>query len=60
MADNNGNIPGKRLVITALEDLSEKDPGRKFATIPKGPEISDGFRDITMIELSHAVNYTAW
>ncbi|KAL2004119.1 hypothetical protein VTN02DRAFT_6583 [Thermoascus thermophilus] len=53
------HIPG-RLFPAVVDELAETTPDRKFCSMPKGPNVSDGFRDITVKELAKAVNYTAW
>lgn len=53
------HIPG-RLFAAVIDELAEKTPDRKFCSMPKGPNVSDGFRDITVKEIAKAVNYTAW
>jgi len=52
--------PGKRLLAQTVDDLAASDPGRVWATIPLGQEISDGFRDVTFRELKNAVDSVAW
>jgi hypothetical protein len=51
---------GKRLIAHTVDDLAAREPDRVWATIPLGPEISDGFRDITVKQLASAVNSVAW
>ena len=51
---------GKRLIAHTVDDLAAREPDRVWATIPLGPEISDGFRDITVKQLANAVNSVAW
>ncbi|KAJ5408352.1 hypothetical protein N7509_002235 [Penicillium cosmopolitanum] len=50
----------KRLLLTSVDDAAEKEPDRRFAVIPKGSELSDGFMNLTMKELARAVNCMAW
>ena len=46
----------KRLGAQIVDHAAEQDPERLFAVIPKGPEISDGFQNLTMRGLAQAVN----
>jgi acyl-CoA synthetase (AMP-forming)/AMP-acid ligase II len=50
----------KRLLSTTVDDAAEKEPERRFAVIPKGSELSDGFMNLTMKELARAVDCMAW
>ncbi|KAJ9237119.1 putative nonribosomal peptide synthetase [Paecilomyces variotii] len=52
--------PGRRLLATAIDDAAQREPDRKVFVIPKGTQVSDGFRDFTMGELAQAINYTSW
>lgn len=52
--------PGRRLFANTIDDAAQRDPGRKIFVVPKGNQVSDGFRDFTMRELAQAVNYTSW
>ncbi|KAJ9194745.1 hypothetical protein DTO164E3_7166 [Paecilomyces variotii] len=60
MADYDKATVGRRLFASVLDDLAQKSPDKKACVIPKGAEVSDGFRDLTFKELAHAVNYTSW
>ena len=48
---------GKRLLAKIVDDAAEKDPERRFALIPQGPELTDGFRTLSMKDMSRAVNF---
>lgn len=50
----------KQLLVTSVDDAAEREPNRRFAVIPKGSELSDGFMNLTMKELARAVNCMAW
>lgn len=60
MADQSRENARGKLFAAVVDDLAQRTPDRKVCTIPKGPNISDGFRDVTVKELAKAVNYTAW
>lgn len=51
---------GRRLPAAILDDLAKTAPDRKYALIPNGPEVSDGFREFKIRDLAQAVNYTSW
>ena len=51
---------GKRLIAQTVDDLATSEPDRVWATVPKGEEISDGFRDVTFRELANVVDSVAW
>lgn len=48
---------GKRLLANLVDDVAATDPDRRFAVIPQGPELSDGFQTLSMKGLSRAVNF---
>lgn len=50
----------RRLLPGLLDDLAQRDPTRKFCTMPKSSEVSDGFVDVTMKDLAQAVNSMSW
>ncbi|GAD93051.1 hypothetical protein PVAR5_1651 [Paecilomyces variotii No. 5] len=43
-----------------VDDLAENAPDKRFAVIPRGPELTDGFRDLSMKDLAQAVNFMSW
>ncbi|KAK5796746.1 hypothetical protein VI817_006030 [Penicillium citrinum] len=49
-----------RLLVKTVDDAAETEPGRLFAKVPQGTELSDGFLNITMEGLARAVNCMAW
>lgn len=51
---------GSRSLSETLEHLARCEPERVYALIPRGREISHGFRDVTVRELIHAIDACAW
>ena len=51
---------GSRLMPHVVDELAQSAPGRIYATIPVSSDISQGFRDVTMIQIAKSVNYLAW
>lgn len=60
MANENRGNAGRRLPAAVLDDLAKTAPDQKFALIPNGPEVSDGFREVKIRDLAQAVNYASW
>ncbi|KAJ5636075.1 NRPS-like enzyme [Penicillium longicatenatum] len=52
--------PSNKLLAAEVDFLAKSDPGRRFGLIPKSNRIEDGFREISFLELSRAVNATSW
>ncbi|KAJ5834349.1 hypothetical protein N7447_000375 [Penicillium robsamsonii] len=50
----------KRLLATTVDDRAETNPNQRFAVIPQGLEISDGFQDLSIKDLARAVNFICW
>ncbi|KAL1860034.1 putative NRPS-like protein biosynthetic cluster [Paecilomyces lecythidis] len=50
----------KRLLAKTVDDLAENAPDKRFAVIPRGLELTDGFRDLSMKDLAQAVNFMSW
>lgn len=48
---------GKRILAKVIDDAAAADPDRKFAIIPKGLDLSDGLRTITIKQASNATNF---
>lgn len=48
---------GRRLVPQVLDELASTDPHRVYAAIPKTSEVKDGYHDVTVAELAHAVHF---
>lgn len=51
---------GRRLLPATLDFLAEESPGRLYAIIPKDGDLSHGFRNITVVDVSKAVHSCAW
>ncbi|KAI8966246.1 acetyl-CoA synthetase-like protein [Daldinia sp. FL1419] len=51
---------GRRLMPLLLDQLADTQPDRVYASVPKSPDMVNGFRDITMAETARCVNYMAW
>lgn len=59
----NGHVEprfGARLLSQVVDELAHSDPTRIFATIPFSSDLSQGFRDVTMLEMARAVDHFAW
>lgn len=50
----------KRLLAQTVDHVAKTDPSKRFAVIPRGPEVSDGFQDLSMGEFAKAVNFMCW
>ncbi|KAJ5712369.1 NRPS-like enzyme [Penicillium malachiteum] len=50
----------RRLLVTLVDKLAKTYPKQRFGLIPNGTEIEDGFREITFLHLSQAVNAASW
>lgn len=50
----------KRLLATTVDDRAQTNPNQRFAVIPKGSGISNGFQDLTIKDLARAVNFMCW
>ncbi|MCJ1394676.1 hypothetical protein MMC18_007556 [Xylographa bjoerkii] len=51
---------GARLLPQVLDDLAQSHPERIFASIPRSADLSQGFRDVTVQEMSEATSNIAW
>lgn len=51
---------GRRLLAAVVDETAKSNPHKVFASIPKSSDLSDGWRDISAVEIAHAVNYVAW
>ncbi len=51
---------GSRLLPQVVDQLSQSEPNRIYATIPVSSDLSQGFRDITMLEVAQAVDGFAY
>lgn len=59
MASKLGIAYGRRLVPQVVDELAATAPDRVYAAIPKTSDVQDGYRDVTMAELSGCVNFMA-
>ncbi|KAJ5774573.1 hypothetical protein N7457_009469, partial [Penicillium paradoxum] len=50
----------KRLLAPTVDESAEKNPLQRFAVIPRGSEVSNGFRELSIKDLAQAVNYMCW
>ena len=50
---------GSRLLPQVVDELACSDPERIYASVPRSSDLSDGFRDVSMLEMSRAVNRIA-
>lgn len=51
------DLGARRILAKVVDDVAATDPDRKFAIVPKGPELSDGLQTITMKQVSNATNF---
>ena len=59
----NGHVDppyGSRLLPQVVDELARSDPQRIYATIPLSSDSSKGFQDVTMRQVSQAVNRIAY
>lgn len=42
-----------------VDELAASTPDRVYAAIPKTSDVQDGYRDVTIAELAHCVNFMA-
>ncbi|KAJ5550638.1 hypothetical protein N7535_001416 [Penicillium sp. DV-2018c] len=50
----------KRLLATTVDERAEASPSQRCAVIPRGSEVSDGFREISIKDLAQGVNAMCW
>ena len=50
---------GRRLLVTVVDERAKESPDRIWASIARS-NANDGFRDVTIGELSRAVNFVSW
>ncbi|KUM60291.1 hypothetical protein ACN42_g6826 [Penicillium freii] len=50
----------KRLLARTVDDRAETNPNQRFAVIPQGSEISNGFQIISIKDIARAVNFMCW
>lgn len=51
---------GSRMLPHVVDELAKLHPLRVYASIPLSSDISQGFRDVTMLEIAHGVNHFAF
>jgi len=51
---------GSRLLPQVVDDLAQLSPNRVYASVPISSDLSMGFQDVTMLDMSRAVDYFAW
>lgn len=51
---------GSRLLPMVADQHAAEDPHRIYASVARTANIADGFRDVTILELTNAVNFMAW
>lgn len=50
---------GSRLLPQVVDELAQSNPERIYATIPLSSNLTQGFRHVTMLQISQAVNKCA-
>ena len=59
----NGHVKpryGSRLLPQVVDELARSSPKRVFATLPLSSDLTQGFYDVTMLQVSQAVNKLAY
>ena len=51
---------GQRLLPRILDELSETNPDRLYASCPYSVDIAQGFRDVTFRDMARATDSFAW
>jgi len=51
---------GARLVPQMVDEIVKLNPHRIYASIPYSSNVTEGFRNVTFLQLAHAVNHIAW
>ena len=51
---------GKRLLPVLIDEIAASDPERVFASMPQTNDPSAGFRDVTFVHLSKAIDRCSW
>ena len=57
---HNEPLYGSRLLPQVVDELARSDPDRVYATLPLSSDLTQGFRDVTMLQVSQAVNKCAF
>lgn len=50
---------GSRLLPQVVDELALSDPERVYATFPRSSDLSNGFRDVSMLDMSQAIDRAA-
>lgn len=50
----------KKVLAPTVDEYAETLPTQRYALHARGPEVSDGFQEITFKDLARAVNYMSW
>ena len=50
---------GRRLLVTVVDERAKESPDKIWASMARS-NVSDGLRDVTIGELSRAVNFMSW
>ena len=50
---------GNRTLPQTLDDLASFTPGRLYASVPRGRDLSNGFIDISCGDMARCANFTA-
>ena len=60
--NGHSHIPhGQRLLPTVIDEISEKEPEKVFAIIPRTLNLDDGFVNVTYRDFGNAINrMAAW
>jgi hypothetical protein len=51
---------GSRTLLETLDYLASVQPHRAYASIPTSIELSRGFREVTLQDMVHAIDVSAW
>ena len=51
---------GSRLLPQVVDELAQSNPNRIYASIPLSSDLTHGFRDVTMLQMSQAVSKCAY
>lgn len=51
---------GQRLIPTLIDQYATQQPDRTFVAIPKSTDLRDGWKDISYLTYSRAINFCSW
>ena len=51
---------GKELLPSIVDHRAQSQPDQKFCVIPRGVDIKQGWREVSISDLARAVNFTSW